>query len=886
MVDRPPPDTPPRVAGLKDYIEPGQIDALVQNEQDILKAALGKLYSGSWTGIALSGGGVRSATFCLGALQAMALKGVLPRFDYMSTVSGGGYIGLSLQWFRRKLSQNTTGEGPAPNTNANDFPFGTVHPDPAMKMGNATADQKRALQFLRDNISYLAPGGGITLQSGILAVIRTVFLNLIVWVPLVSLVFLAMLAASYLVTGYWCSLRSPLPNIAVWTQAAYAMKPPPAITGLPSVFALLLWGVLIYIGLMALVAFATSFVARESRAEIASVYGGKRLLQYLAFSLPLPIGLWFLFIEGTSTAFDKVIGAFAIGVGAVALVLMTALLLKGLIAPSAQLSYFLRRGFETGFAKYSNKIIVAAIIGVLPLAHEFLQGEVMASNYGLAGLIFGVGTALYGHYSSLKSLAPGIAGKIFIIGGSFIFLLSFLLICYAIAFLAMHTMQEAYAQMITSPPPATGNLQDEMQKQLMQAATYAGVLIAVVLVPMFSIFFPSINQIGLHRYYRDRLMETFMPGLDGLKNGSSIRSTEADRFEVVQLYDQLAKPASTLRPFPIINTNIILVKDKSRKTHVRGGSSFAITPFHSGSNETGWVNTDFYAKGQGPIQLASAMAVSGAAANSNAGYTGVGITRNRLVSMVMLLLNIRLGLWLTNPRTLNADYQAAAASTWGMKGKVLRRRPRHWHPGLTYGLFDMGYDRDSDFVELSDGGHFENLGIYELARRKASVIVVCDGEADKELSYAGLISAARRIQEDFDAVIDFKEGAGPERLVPNVELGYPSKTQAAHAPYLVAQIRYLDSKTGATVKTGVIIYIKATMIADLSFVSKGYRGKNPDFPHQSTIDQFFQAEQFEAYRELGYRSALRCIDELGLETDFASPDKIWKQYLKLVKQSA
>ena len=76
------------------------------------------------------------------------------------------------------------------------------------------------------------------------------------------------------------------------------------------------------------------------------------------------------------------------------------------------------------------------------------------------------------------------------------------------------------------------------------------------------------------------------------------------------------------------------------------------------------------------------------------------------------------------------------------------------------------------------------------------------------------------------------------------------------------------------------------MMADLSFVSRGYRGKNPDFPHQSTVDQFFQAEQFEAYRELGYRSALRCIDELDLHRNFGKPDKIWARYLAQVKLDA
>ncbi|MEQ1520170.1 MAG: hypothetical protein ABL936_02760 [Aestuariivirga sp.] len=849
-----------------DYFEPGDFVNLVKNEQTILREA-GHPYSGDWTGIAFPGGGARAATFCLGAMQAFALREILPKFDYMSTVSGGGYIGTSLQWFLRKTPDDSGRERYIHGTSEKDFPFGTMHPDPAIDLGSANQEQQRTMQFLRDNISYLAPGGGITLQSGVLAVIRTVFLNLIVWVPLVSFLFLVMLWLSFILANRLSWLPSPIPGIPIYTEGYFWLERP--ALGLPLVFAFFLWLVWIYLAIMALVAFATSFVAREKRTD-----GAKRLTYYLGLSALIIPGVWLLFIEGTFSNLDLGAAILMTGVGTIATVLALVFLKRHGTAPAMQLSYYLRRGFETKFAKYSDLAIFLAILGVLPLIYYFLRGEAQAGNYGVAGLVFGVGTALYGHYSSIKSLVPGIAGKILIIVGSLLFLLSFMVVCFA---LASYAMGEA-AQL-----PLT----DDIEVQFAETAKFLGVLIAVLLSALVSMYFPNINQIGLHRYYRDRLMETFMPGPEGLKNGSSVSSPDADKFEVVQLAKQPLAQNEPRRPFPIINTNVILVNDESRKTSVRGGSSFAITPLYSGSHETGWIRTSIYAEGQGPIQLASAMAVSGAAANSNAGYTGVGITRNRLVSMVMLLLNVRLGLWLTNPRTLYSDYREATSRTAKLarlfRKWLFLRRPRHMHPGATYGLLGRGYDRKSQFVELSDGGHFENLGLYELARRRASVIVICDGEADKELSYAGLISAARRIEEDFYAIIDFHEGGGPERLVPKIDLGYPSNSKAARAPYLVAQIRYRDSDAGKTVKTGVIVYVKATMVADLSFVSRGYRGKNPDFPHQSTVDQFFQAEQFEAYRELGYRSALRCIDELKLLANFGDPEKIWRQYLRQVK---
>jgi predicted acylesterase/phospholipase RssA len=60
-----------------------------EKERDAQSQALGI----DLTGLALSGGGIRSATFALGVLQAIASLRLLRRFDYLSTVSGGGYIG-------------------------------------------------------------------------------------------------------------------------------------------------------------------------------------------------------------------------------------------------------------------------------------------------------------------------------------------------------------------------------------------------------------------------------------------------------------------------------------------------------------------------------------------------------------------------------------------------------------------------------------------------------------------------------------------------------------------------------------------------------------------------------------------------------------------------
>jgi hypothetical protein len=80
---------------------------------------------------------------------------------------------------------------------------------------------------------------------------------------------------------------------------------------------------------------------------------------------------------------------------------------------------------------------------------------------------------------------------------------------------------------------------------------------------------------------------------------------------------------------------------------------------------------------------------------------------------------------------------------------------------------------------------------------------------------------------------------------------YPSTARYAAAPFIVGKLTY----DHPTEKDGILIYVKSTLIQQLDFKTAGYLALNPDFPHQSTVDQFFNSAQFDAYRCLGYESA-------------------------------
>ena len=103
-------------------------------------------------------------------------------------------------------------------------------------------------------------------------------------------------------------------------------------------------------------------------------------------------------------------------------------------------------------------------------------------------------------------------------------------------------------------------------------------------------------------------------------------------------------------PYHLVNTNVVLVGTDDKGWRVRGGDSFVLSPLSCGGKATGWVSTSEYML-RDPLTLPTAVAISGAAVNPNTGSGGVGLTRQRGLSLLMALLNIRLGFWVPRPNT-------------------------------------------------------------------------------------------------------------------------------------------------------------------------------------------------------------------------------------------
>jgi hypothetical protein len=806
------------------YISPGHSDTLVHEEQEQLRKDFNK--SGNvWTGLALSGGGVRSATFCLGALQALDNAGILDRFDYQSSVSGGGFTGLSWLWYRRQRPKW-------------DFPF---------------RENSAPLDFLRRNIGYLNPSSKIDYFSGAVAVLRTIFLNLLVWIPIITFMFclIAWADLRWIDNG-----RSPVdPNSSMFS--VYESFPVFSILGIAG---------------LCLVALAAAFSIAASLAlgRLADWLSQKTLLSKVIVPVIVLLASVSILYSCDLIKYDwPIISPTTSLDRAVLTVCILAVLVSfASVFIGRQREYSFLRALDEYSSVWAPLALALLLVGSTPLIAQQIWPNSAGSNAGIvaiASLSYGIFAAIYSHYVSFRSFAPGIAGRLLMMSGAALFLFGLFLLCF---YLAERTVPliEAWLQLCIDTRPLFkefANLTDQL--------VYESIGLAALMIAGVALFYTNINQIGLHRYYRDRIAETFFAEQTSINNGVSGPTGEGISMTVEDL-PRKQQGQSLERPYPIVNMNAIMVDDSDTKTRLRGGANFIASPLYSGSDATGWIKTSIFGEPNvgRPLHVATVTAASGAAVNSSAGYAGTGITRNRIVSIAMRLLNVRLGFWLINPHWLNK--KSGGALRW-----ITKTAPTHFRPGLVH-LLSNNWKRTAKFVELSDGGHFDNLGVYELLRRRCDLILVCDGEADKETSYGGLVSVARRAKEDFGAELHFEPGLGPERMVANLPLGYPSNAKAAASPYMAARVSYPKSSLGGA-KDGIIIYVKATMIDDVSFVTKGYKGNNPDFPHQSTVDQFFQAEQFEAYRELGEVAATKCIREMKIDVRFDNPFEMWPDYL-------
>jgi hypothetical protein len=282
--------------------------------------------------------------------------------------------------------------------------------------------------------------------------------------------------------------------------------------------------------------------------------------------------------------------------------------------------------------------------------------------------------------------------------------------------------------------------------------------------------------------------------------------------------------------FHVVNITLNVVKTARLAWQQRKAESFTVSPLHSGAAYKGYrPSNDYGGKEPTPgISLGTAMAISGAAASPNMGYNS-----SPSITLLLALFNVRLGWWLGNPGEEGKD-------TYKEEGPLTAIRP------LAEETFGLTTDT-KPWVYLSDGGHFENLGIYEMVRRRCRFILVVDAGCDPNFEFFDLGNALRKIYIDLGIRVTFRD---LDKLK-----NRPSAEQSAVPYFAIGSIKYkeADNYGGADngVEDGVILYIKPAYhgIIENGGV-RSYAMTSKEFPHEPTADQWFTESQFESYRTL------------------------------------
>jgi hypothetical protein len=735
-------------------------------------------------GLALSGGGIRSATFCLGLLRALAASGTLKRFDYLSTVSGGGYAGAALG--------RLYGRG----AKAEDVEAGLA------------SDGSLLLWWLRANGRFLIPAGTAdVLQAGasqLRGFLATQFEVAIVALMVAAAIVLPhVLIPAFGAQEFWRAWLEPM--LTPW----WALLPLPVLVAGVAIFAY--WcsrdddergGVADFVLAAVVLALAVWLIAGLSDATPTTAAERLQYTLLMAAAAVLacvPLGYAVHIIWRRR-------------LGAGARVVFTRLLARSIAAFAIV--------FVFGFAD-----LATWIAGWLWLYDDELR---LAEGAGLAAITVILARAGIpilekwrpsGRPLPLESLAN--------LGG--ILLLTLLALMWL-------TFMQAFVFLATDGPGMRAILDAASGSTLARWSVATGFVVLYALATLKNL--PQLNRSSLHEFYRSRLARAYVsvgnhPLPDAPRNDSRFPVSPLDANDrgvtdevrkVTQLLpdDDVTldryRPHEAGGPIHIVNCCINQTRDDRTGSYNadRKGVALGVSVFGA---ETGTHEPVPCPQLDG-MSLATWVAISGAAASSGMG----SLTRPGL-SALLFLSGLRLGYW----------WRPTADRSFGkyraLLSELLARFP---------GLRSAGW-------YVSDGGHFDNTGVYALLKRKLPIIVLADCGADPRYLFTDLENLVRKARLDYAAHIEFVDLSTLEDPGLRPLFGTPDSIgpEPGTEHLLLARIRYADDSRGA------LLVIKPRRLPALPLDVVGYADRDPHFPQQATSDQFFDEAQWESYQALG-----------------------------------
>ncbi len=723
-------------------------------------------------GICCSGGGIRSAAFCLGALQELQKQHELRRASYLAAVSGGSYIASAIS-----MVAKTGDEDSEKRLLERLGPFAPGSPEE---------------QYLRNRASYLAPTLAAKLYLG-----WRVVLGL-----LVNLFFLS------------------LPLIGL---------------------ALLLTGLLFAPFLPDLAGGCTDAIGTCERALSVDLPLGFRLLPLVALGLSTVFGLATLLPRWRKEGLERFFGIWS-----VRLLVLAALSALLLVAVPFLVEWVRELGKDGSVGEIGSegapKIgagTLALLAGVAAQLTHSLSSKQASEDLGWARKAFGkLGSAAR---IAVAYVAAALVGPLLLFG--------------IFVFATAAAMSEAGSD-----------------GRVDFAVAVAGLGVLAVFAVLYC--FADLTTWSLNPYYKRRLSTAF--ALKRVSRQSLERRRaegedgEADRFEarvprdsgrdvgiaVERNFDDLVPISETAlvggqgQEWPtLLICAAANISDSAATPPGRAVTSFTFSANTVGGPLVGAVPTREIEgafecrRRRCDLTLPAAMAMSGAAISPSMGK----MTR-RPLTFLMALANIRLGVWVPNPRWV------------GRLRSDEKMRKRHVRPRPLYLLWELlGLNRiDAKYLYVTDGGHYENLGLVELLRRGCTEIYCLDasGLGRDGVEFGALGEAIALARSELGVEIEFdasREVSDPDQLRPD------EKTQLAKRDVVTAKITYMPCREGEAAVEGKLVYVRNAMTAEAPWDVRAHHEEDPRFPNNPTVDQLYTDQKFEAYRALGTRAGANAV---------------------------
>jgi hypothetical protein len=340
--------------------------------------------------------------------------------------------------------------------------------------------------------------------------------------------------------------------------------------------------------------------------------------------------------------------------------------------------------------------------------------------------------------------------------------------------------------------------------------TRVGQLALALVAIFFVVCLPlDINFTSPHRHYRRKLAEAFLI--------QPARRKGLDRPFDTGVRIKLSGINSRDRaPYHLLNAALNVPNSDSPAMQGRLTDFFVFSRDFCGSPLTGYAKTQVWEDLDKELDVSTAMATSGAATSPL-----MGLQTEKYQTFWLAMLNMRLGYWLKNPFYPGARARGA--------------------PGIRYLLSEMfgKIHEKGRYLNVTDGGHIENLGVYELLRRRCKYIVAVDGEHDPAMTFHALTTLQRLASIDLDISIEID--------LDDLRLRNDGLSRSHFQMCRIHYPKTISQPSGI----GYLIYVKLSLTGNEGEFIRRYRTDEPAFPHHSTANQFFTEAQFEAYRSLG-----------------------------------